>query len=268
VACSDGSVSRNTESGEGGPPDGTPHRSFRLTVEYDGTEYAGFQWQVERRTIQGELEAALARLMKGPVRVTGAGRTDAGVHALGQVVSFRCVTRMPVEALPAAMNALLPRDIAVASAEETEERFNARFSARSRVYLYVLLNRPARGALLDRFCWHWRDPLDIEAMREAGRRLVGTHDFAAWANSGDEVRSTVRTLMRCAVRPAGRFVLVMVEANAFLHGMVRNIVGTMVSVGRGKLTPDDMERITESRCRAEAGPCAPARGLCLLRVRY
>ncbi|HSV73148.1 MAG TPA: tRNA pseudouridine(38-40) synthase TruA [Chthonomonadales bacterium] len=268
MACSVAGGSTSRRPGAEDASDRAPLRGFRLTVEYDGTEYAGFQWQAEHRTIQGELEAAVGRLAKAEVRVTGAGRTDAGVHALGQVVSFRAATRMPAEAWAPAMNALLPRDIAVASASETEDGFSARYSARSRVYVYLLLNRPTRGALLDRYCWHWRDPLDVDAMREAGRRLLGTHDFAAWANSSDEVRSTVRTMVRCAVRPVGRFVVVMVEANAFLYGMVRNIVGTMVAVGRGRLTPDDMERITASRRRSEAGACAPARGLCLLRVRY
>jgi len=237
-------------------------------VEYDGTDLAGFQYQPDARTVQGELESAIRALTGQSVRVHGAGRTDAGVHALGQVVSFGVGTRIPVGRIVPAVNSRLPTDVRVVRAAEAEEGFHARFSARSRLYVYVVLNRQAPSALLGRYAWHIRTPLDVEAMGLGGARLVGTHDCAAWANSVAEARTTVRTVMRCDVRRRKPLVLLFVEAGGFLNSMVRNIAGTLVEVGMGRRAPEDVTKITESRNRAEAGQTAPACGLCLLRVRY
>jgi tRNA pseudouridine38-40 synthase len=243
-------------------------RCFKATVEYDGTELHGFQYQVGQRTVQGDLESALEVLTGSEVRVHGAGRTDAGVHALGQVVGFRAETRIPIERIPAAMNSLLARDIRVVGAEEVDETFHARFSARSRTYVYVLLNREHPSAVFGRYCWHVAGALDVEAMAEGAHRLQGTRDFRAWANETREVESSVREVKRCAVRPVRGFVLVRVEANAFLRGMVRNIVGTLVQIGQGKRRPEEIDEITASLQRENAGPSAPAQGLCLVRVLY
>lgn len=243
-------------------------RCFKATIEYDGTDLHGFQYQVGQRTVQGDLEAALAALTGGPVRVHGAGRTDAGVHALGQVVGFRAETRIPTERLAAAMNSALPRDIRVVAAEEVDEGFHARFSARGRVYVYVVLNRDQASAVFGRYTWHVPGALDVEAMAKAAGFLEGVHDFRAWANETSEVDSTVREVTRCSVRRARGVVLVRVEANAFLRGMVRNIVGTLVQVGQGRRRPEEFGAITASLRRDNAGPSAPAQGLCLVKVLY
>jgi tRNA pseudouridine38-40 synthase len=243
-------------------------RTFKVTVEYDGTDFAGFQYQSGQRSVQAEIERAVGKLTDQATRVNGAGRTDAGVHALGQVVSFAAETRIPIDKMACALNSVLPRDLSAVTAEEVDERFHARFSAKSRAYVYVVLNRAQPSALFGRYVWQYPYALDVEAMREGARRMLSTQDFASWANSTDETNSTVRTVHRCAVRPTRRFLLVQIEANAFLRGMVRNVVGTLVEVGAGKRMPHEISEITQARDRAMAGPSAPARGLCLVRVKY
>lgn len=243
-------------------------RCFKVTLEYDGTDFCGFQYQVGQRSVQAEIERGIHRLTGQEVRVHGAGRTDAGVHALGQVAGFRCDTRIPLESMALALNSAFPSDISTVAVEEVDDRFHARFSALSRAYVYVILNRPLPSAVYRRYTMHCPQPLNVEAMRRASVLLLGTRDFRSWANSTDETDSTVRRMIRCTVRPVKNFVLIHVEANAFLRGMVRNIAGTLVEVGAGKRSPDELTGITESRSRAEAGPSAPARGLCLVRVRY
>jgi tRNA pseudouridine38-40 synthase len=243
-------------------------RRFKVTVEYDGTDFAGFQYQAGQRSVQAELERALETLTGQTTRVHGAGRTDAGVHALGQVISFETETRIPIEKLPCALNSALPTDVRAVAAAEAEARFHARFSALSRAYVYVILHRALPSALFGRYTCHYPHPLDLEAMQTGARLLVGTQDFAAWANESREVNSTVREVYRCAVRRRGPFVLVYVEANAFLRGMVRSIAGTLLQVGSGKRAPDEMAEITRSLQRSQAGPSAPAKGLCLVKVRY
>lgn len=167
-----------------------------------------------------------------------------------------------------AWNSQLPCDVRVSSACVTDPAFHARFSARSRRYVYVVLNREAPSALLGRYSWHVAGPLDVAAMQLAASGLIGEHDFAAWANDVREVHSTVRYMHRIALRRCRQMLLIQVEANAFLKGMVRNLVGSLVAVGRGRMSTDDIARITAGRDRGEAGVCAPARGLCLVRVRY
>jgi tRNA pseudouridine38-40 synthase len=243
-------------------------RTFKVAIEYDGTDYHGFQYQAGQQSIQGEIEKAVERLTGQAVRVNGAGRTDTGVHALGQVVSFRAETAIPTEKLSVALNSALPRDIRAVGAEETDERFHARFSAKRRAYVYVVLNREHPSAVFGRYTYHWPRPLDLDAMRAGAARLTGVQDFAAWANATDETVGTVREIHVCRVRRARSFVLVQIEANAFLRGMVRNIVGTLMEVGSGKRRPEEIAEITRSCQRANAGPSAPARGLCLVRVKY
>jgi tRNA pseudouridine38-40 synthase len=243
-------------------------RRFKVTIEYDGTDFAGFQYQAGERSVQAELERALERLTGQRARVHGAGRTDAGVHALGQVISFEAETRIPLEKLPSAMNSALPPDVRAVRAEEATARFHARFSALSRAYVYVILHRAQPSALFGRYTCHYPHPLDLQAMQTGAELLVGKRDFAAWANESREVHSTVREVYRCTVRRRGPFVLIYVEANAFLRGMVRNIAGTLLQVGSGKRAPEEMAEITRSLQRTQAGPSAPAKGLCLVRVRY
>ena len=243
-------------------------RYFKAVVEYDGTDFAGFQWQHGVRTVQVTLEQAIASRTGSQARLTGAGRTDAGVHALGQVVSFGCETRIPVDNMALALNSALPRDVSVRRVEEVDAAFSARFSASSRLYAYLILNRPIRSALLDRYSGFWPQPLDVAAMQEGARRLLGERDFAAFANELDPEQVTMRDVTRCQVGRYRQFIVVRIEANAFLRGMVRTTVGTLIKIGAGKQKPEDIDVILQSRDRQLAGPSAPPQGLCLLKVRY
>ncbi|HZT43471.1 MAG TPA: tRNA pseudouridine(38-40) synthase TruA [Chthonomonadaceae bacterium] len=243
-------------------------RTFKATVEYDGTDFVGFQWQENGRSVQGELEAAIARRTGQTVRITGAGRTDSGVHALGQVVSFGVETRIPTERMALALNSLLPPDVSVRQVDEVEEAFSARFSASSRLYAYLILNRGTPSALLRRYSAFCPDRLDTQAMQTGADLLLGEQDFAAFTNESEPGQTTFRDVMRCRVGRYRNLVLVRIEANAFLRGMVRTIVGTLMDVGAGKRAPEELRAILASRDRRQAGPTAPPQGLCLVKVRY
>jgi len=243
-------------------------RNIRVTVEYDGTEYYGFQRQPGRRTIQGELEWALTRITKEAVSVVGAGRTDAGVHALGQVVSFATGGTVPTEKIPVALNSLLPRDIVARDAAEVPPEFHARYSAKSRTYNYVILNGKTPSALFGRFSWYVPDDLDLRAMRRAAASLVGVHDFTSFSAADLDGSSRVRELTDLSIRRSGEFVVIELGANAFLHSMARIIVGTLVEVGQGRRKPAEAREILDARDRRLAGRTAPAQGLVLVEVRY
>ncbi len=233
-------------------------------MAYDGTEYAGFQVQPNAPTVQGELERALGEICGGPVRVTGAGRTDAGVHATGQVIDFRTASTLDGGTMERGVNALLPEDIAVSGLEPAGETFHARFSATGRTYEYRIRNAPTRDPL-DRRREQWLPVrLDRAAMREASARLVGRHDFAAFAAGV----SGVRTVRRAVWSEEDLILRFEIEADAFLRGMVRGIVGTLLWVGRGKTSVDRFAEILRAGDRAQAGPSAPAHGLCLIHVSY
>lgn len=253
--------------------------NYRATVQYDGTDYSGFQIQPDKRTIQGELERALQRVTQQFVRVAGAGRTDAGVHALGQVISFRANWSHGDQDLQRAMNAVLPGDISLGNVAVADDRFHARFSALSRAYVYTIYNGPVRAPLLSRFTHHVERPLDLNAMAEAASELEGEHDFAAFGHPpvGD---STVRIVYRvgwragvpvwgnCFASDCRKLLRFEIEANAFLRRMVRRIVGTLLLVGGGSLSPAAFSEILESREIRRAGPPVPGSGLCLWRVGY
>ncbi len=233
-------------------------------MAYDGTAYAGFQVQPNAPTVQGALERVLGEICGGPVRVIGAGRTDAGVHATGQVIDFRTASALDGDDLERGVNALLPEDIAISATEPAAEDFHARFSATGRTYEYRIRNARTRDPLGARF-EHWLAPaLDVAAMRAAAAHLVGTHDFAAFA-AGEAGERTVR---RAEWIGAGDVLRFEIEANAFLRGMVRGIVGTLIWAGRGRVSAGRVGEILRSGDRAEAGPSAPARGLCLVAVQY
>lgn len=242
--------------------------TFKATVEYDGTDFAGFQWQHETRTVQGALEAALAQRTGQAVRLAGAGRTDAGVHALGQIISFQAETRIPVERMALALNSALPPDVSVRKVEAVTDTFHARFSASSRLYAYLILNRQTPSALLRRYSAFCPFLLDAEAMQAGAGALLGEQDFAAFANELEPGQPTFREVTRCQVGRYRNLVIVRIEANAFLRGMVRAIVGTLMEVGTGKRDPASIAAILNSRDRKQAGPSAPPQGLCLLKVRY
>jgi len=255
-------------------------------VEYDGTAYYGFQVQVDGPTIQAALEQALTAVTQAETRVVAAGRTDTGVHALGQVIHFdtewpplvaqdlnNAAVPMnarphPVKVLQRALNAVLPRDIVIRDLQVAPEGFHARFDARSRVYRYTIFNRASRAPLWERYSWHVPEPLDVQQMAVAAQTLIGTHDFAAFGRPMRAGATTVRTVSRLDCRQAGELITIEIEADAFLRRMVRRIVAGLVEVGLGKLAPEALADILASknpqRIKTLARPC----GLCLLQVNY
>lgn len=240
---------------------------YRAVVEYDGTCYHGFQVQAQEPTVQQALEGALDRATQQASRVVAAGRTDAGVHAQGQVIAFQVAWDHSVDELQRALNALLPRDIAVRELQVAAEGFHPRFSAVSREYRYTILNQPLRSPLARRFAYHVPRPLDVKAMTRACACLVGEHDFASFGQppQGD---NTVRHVYRAGWSREGRFVYFDIEANAFLYRMVRSIVGTALWVGMNELLPSGMEEVLAARDRSRAAPTVPPHGLCLVSVSY
>jgi tRNA pseudouridine38-40 synthase len=244
---------------------------WRLLLEYDGSDFCGWQLQARGRSVQGVLEEAFARILGVEVRPLAASRTDAGVHARGQVVHADAPERLAPVQLRAALNAVLPGDVCVLQIELAPPDFDARRDARGKCYAYRILNRATPSPLRRTRTWHIRDPLDREAMARAARCAQGTRDFAAFrgaAGSGSALGSSVRTLTRLEPEQRGDELVVIAEGRSFLRHMVRNLVGTLVEVGRGRLPPGAMAEILESRDRARAGPTAPAHGLCLERVDY
>lgn len=267
--------------------------NIRLLLAYDGTNYHGFQIQAPEKepTVQGVLEKAIFRLTGEKVRVIAAGRTDAGVHALGQVVNFHCTRPLPEKAWVPALNSLLPTDIRVLEAAEVAESFHARYNAIRKTYRYLIQNGTQPSIFWQRYAWWFPYPLDEEAMRRAGEYLVGEHDFSAFRGSGATTKTAVRSLRSITwqvtpltrgdlvdllpsdrkteqVSPFGRLLAMEFTADGFLYQMVRIIVGTLVEVGGGRLKPEDLQRILASRNRCLAGPTAPPHGLCLVRVEY
>ncbi|MEW6545988.1 MAG: tRNA pseudouridine(38-40) synthase TruA [Bacillota bacterium] len=249
---------------------GSHPRNVKLVVQYDGTAYAGFQRQKGLPTVQEELEKALAACCGEPVRVIGAGRTDAGVHARGQVVNFFTRGTIPTERIPWALAALLPEDIVVTQAEEVPPSFHARFSARGKVYSYSFWVAPFPSPFWRRYALHVRAPLDREAMERAAATLLGRHDFRAFRGEGSAVRSTVRTLRHLAVQdvPDTPLLRLVAEADGFLYHMMRTLAGTLLEVGRGRIPPEQVEQALRSGDRTLAGPTLPPHGLCLEQVLY
>ncbi|HEY8394278.1 MAG TPA: tRNA pseudouridine(38-40) synthase TruA [Thermaerobacter sp.] len=245
-----------------------PARNLRLVLAYDGSEFAGWQRQPGRRTVQAVVEEALARLLGHPVRVVAAGRTDAGVHARAQVVNFRTSRPFPTGRLVPALQGLLPPDVVAVWADEVPPGFHARYSARRKTYVYYLWRAEVPDPLHRRWRWHIRQALDVAAMRDAARRFEGEHDFAAFKASGSPVRRTRRTLYRCQLEERGPLLRVVLEADGFLMHMARGIVGTLVEIGRGRWPPERVDTILATGDRRLTGPTAPAHGLVLWRVDY
>jgi tRNA pseudouridine38-40 synthase len=247
-------------------------KTIRLTLAYDGTAYAGWQVQPDARTVQGELEEAIRKVTGQAVRATASGRTDAGVHALGQVVAFRTGSALSADVFHRALNAELPDDVAVLSAAEAEEGFHPIRNAVRKRYRYVIHDGPVRDVFRRRYAWHYRQRLDAEAMARAAESLVGRHDFSSFAASGSERLSNVRTVSCLSVaRGQGGqadLITVEVEADGFLYNMARAIVGTLVEIGRGA-RPETWAAEALAACdRTAAGPNAPPQGLFLVQVEY
>jgi tRNA pseudouridine38-40 synthase len=242
--------------------------TVKLIVEYDGTRYAGWQRQPDQPTIQEAIETAVKQLTQRDVSVIGAGRTDAGVHAVGQVASFRIDKEWTAREWVKGMNARLPDDIVVRSADLMPEEFHARYAAKGKLYQYRIFNRPERPAFHRTYVWHIYRPLTIEAMREAAAVLVGTHDFSSFEGSLTDNEDPVCRLERLTVTMEQEVVCIDAYADRFLKHMVRNIVGTLTEIGQGKRAVDEMVAILHAKDRTEAGRTAPPHGLFLLRVDY
>jgi tRNA pseudouridine38-40 synthase len=244
-------------------------RTIKLTLEYDGTDFVGWQVQPNGRSVQAVVERALETLLEEKTPVVAAGRTDAGVHAAGQVCSLRTARRVPLRAFVQGLNSLLPPDVAVLAAEEMPPDFHARHSASGKRYEYRISNRPVRSPLLRRTHWQIFRPLDVAAMREGARHLIGDHDFSAFRAADCPARTTRRVLRRLDIERVGAHELrIDVEATAFLKHMVRNLVGTLVEVGLGKRAPDSIPELLASGDRTRAGPTAPPQGLTMAEVFY
>ena len=243
-------------------------RRFRAVVEYDGTDFSGWQRQVGERTVQGTLEEALQAMTGGSVFVRGAGRTDAGVHADGQVATFEIGVEIPPHGLLRGLNSALPPDLALVDVAEAPSDFDARFSARGKVYRYTVWSHFVRSPLRARRAWHVREPIDLEAIRTAAAALVGDHDFRAFRASDCDRRTTRRIVRAIDVDRQGAVLTIDVEATAFLKNMVRILVGTLIDIGRGRVPPDAVARMLATGDRTIGGMTAPPQGLTLLRVIY
>jgi len=254
-------------------------RNIKLTIEYDGTNYNGWQVQssTQRRkggrvkTIQGVLENALFKLFSKKARLTSSSRTDSGVHAKAHIANFKTATKLQPLQIRKALYSLLPHDIVVKSVKEVSPDFNARYDALSKTYRYVICNRYYVSPFLRRYAYHLRQSLDIPLMRSEAKAILGRHDFTAFKSSGgchEKRNNHARTIKKLQIRRKKELIEIDIEANGFLYNMARNIVGTLIEIGRGKFPPHSTSEILKSRNRRNAGPTAPAKGLCLIEVKY
>jgi tRNA pseudouridine38-40 synthase len=244
-------------------------RNVKLVIQYDGSNYSGWQKQLGRKTIEAEIEQAIENLACCEnIEVNGASRTDAGVSALGQVANIRLDTPIPTERLAKAISQYLPPEIVVTEAVDVPDDFDAIKDAKSKLYRYSIFIGKTRPVMQIGHCWHRPGNLDVESMQIAAQKLIGTKDFKSFATACDKRSSSVRTILRCDCIQDGQWIYIEVEADGFLYNMVRNIVGTLVEIGRGRWQPDKIEKILEAKSRTAAGPIAPAHGLCLMWIKY
>lgn len=245
--------------------------NIKLVIEYDGTNYAGWQRQKGEKSVQETLKHAIETVVNEEIRLLGAGRTDSGVHARGQVANFETSATIPVTRLAQAINFYLPRDIAVRSARRAAKGFHSQYSAKSKIYRYTILNHSVRSAINRNFCYQYCAPLNIEKIQQASKMILGRHDFSTFKSRSRAEKSdknAVRTVMLLEILRKGRYLHFTIEADGFLYKMVRAIVGTLLDVGREKISPEEFEKIVKEKNRSCAGISVPARGLCLLRVKY
>ena len=244
-------------------------RTIKLIAAYDGTDYKGWQIQNNHPTIQGKIEEKLGIILNQPTRITGSGRTDAGVHAFNQVAHFCTGSQMDLRSLKKGLNSLLPSDIVVKEVANADADFHARYSAKSRIYKYFLWNGEILSPFYRRFSWHVHHQLDREQMREAAQSLIGWHDFASFQGTGSVCRTSEREVIRFTLTGrAGGWLVITIEASAFLRHMVRNIAGTLLEVGKGFMSVNEFKTILGAKDRGKAGVTAPPQGLFLKEVRY
>ncbi|MFH1359623.1 MAG: tRNA pseudouridine(38-40) synthase TruA [Candidatus Omnitrophota bacterium] len=247
-------------------------RTIKLTIEYDGTDFSGWQIQKNSRTVQDEIEKASKHIFKQPIRLVGSGRTDSGVHASGQVAHFQTDTKLTNQKICLALNSRLPCDVVILTAADVSEKFHAQYNVKSKVYRYLILNRKIPCALKRNFCAFYPYPLNVNKMRQEAKCLIGTKDFksfqAADPSAQYRQKNTVRQVKRINIRKNEDFVSIEIESNGFLYKMVRNIVGALLAIGSGQLPEGSIVRILKQKDRRCAPKTAPAKGLCLLEVKY
>ena len=244
-------------------------KNFKVVIEYDGTDFHGWQRQKFHRTIQAEIEKAIATMTGQKITVVGSGRTDAGAHALGQVANFKCDTRLRSKEFLKGLNSLLPPSILIKACEQVGDNFHARYDAKSKLYQYRILNQALPAAIMRQYAWHIRRPLDTKAIRLAAAHLIGEHDFKSFEGTGSPRTHTKRRVYTADIISQDLNYLVFeIEADGFLRFMVRNIVGTLVEVGMGKISPEDFKKILLSKDRSQASATAPSQGLFLKAVKY
>ncbi len=244
-------------------------KNFKLIIEYDGSSFCGWQRQKKERTIQAEIEKALMTMTEQPIVLIGSGRTDAGVHALGQVANFHCDTDLSADVFQKGLNSLVADDVVIKHCEEVPERFHARYDVKSKTYHYKIINRKIPAAVGRQYAWFIRKKLNTDAMRAASQSIIGTHDFKAFEGTGSPRFTTTRHVIHTDLFEDQSDQLIFeIEANGFLRFMVRNIVGTLVQVGLKKVTPAGFKEILLSRDRDQAGMTAPPQGLFLIKVKY
>lgn len=257
-------------------------KNIKLTIEYDGTNYSG--WQIQKRygdSIQKIIQDCIEKVSKEKVKLISSGRTDAGVHALGQVANFKTESRMEGPIWKRALNSCLPQDIRILESEEVKLNFHSRYDAKSKVYSYIILNQESPSVFLRNYVYHIPFPLDPEGMKRASKKLLGKHDLSSFRASSCSAKKPIREIIDISVdkrrttlipwlpsSPRGNFITITIEANGFLHHMARNIVGTLIEIGRGRFNPDRIEEILKAMDRTKAGPTAPPQGLFLVKVRY
>ena len=243
-------------------------RNIKLTIEYDGKDFNGWQKQPNKLNIQGNIEDAIQKVTGEKVELYASGRTDAGVHALGQVANFKTETNIPIEKIATAINSQLKTSIRVQKAEEVDERFHSRYNAKQKTYRYIINNSKCGTAIYRNLEYCFPIELDVEKMKEATKYFEGEHDFKAFKSSGTSGKNSVRTIYKAIVKKEGERIIIELTGNGFLYNMVRIISGTLLEVGMGKIAPDEIENIIESKDRQKAGKTLPAHGLYLVKVLY
>lgn len=243
-------------------------RNIKLTIEFDGTNYNGWQTQKNKTSIQETIESALKLVMNEEIELTGSSRTDAGVHALGLTANFKTMSTIATDRIPRALNSVLPKDIVIKDAEEKHDEFHARFCSIGKKYKYTIVNDKYPSALIRNYAYFFPYKLDIEAMQNACKYLLGDHDFSAFKSSGGSAKTSIRTIYSAEFVKRDNIIEFYIHGNAFLYNMVRIIVGTLLDVGQGKIKPEQIEEIILSGDRKKAGKTAPPYGLCLVEVYY
>ena len=243
-------------------------RNIKLTIEYDGTNYYGWQRQPDYKTIQGEIENVLSRITKEDVEIFGSGRTDKGVHAVGQVANFNTNSRMEAHKFKLALNSLLPNDIAIKESTEVDLGFHSRYSGKGKKYKYLIYNNKTRCPMNRLYTYHVFYDLDLDKIKESSKYFIGTHDFCGFMSTKSDKKDTVRTIYSLDVDKKDNIIEISIEGNGFLYNMVRIIAGTLVDVGRGAIDHKDIKRIISSKDRTKGGHTAPPEGLYLWEVYY